>query len=81
MEKSSVSASVLIVRRVLLSCKDIKRLRLKKKPPLITKHKVERLRFAKEKMHWKKKWRRVLFLDEKDSIWTILMGSNIIFMT
>ena len=60
MEKSSVSVSVSLasvsnVRRVLLSCKDIKRLKLKKKPLLTTKHKAERLRFAKERMHWKKK--------------------------
>ena len=84
MEKSSVSvslASVSNVRRVLLSCKDIKRLKLKKKPSLTTKHKAERLRFAKERMHWKKKWRRVLFSNEKDSTWMVLMGSNIIFMT
>ena len=67
MEKSSVSASVSSVRQVLLPCKDIKRLKLKK-ITLITKHKVERLRFAKERMHWKNKWRRVLFSDEKYSI-------------
>ena len=48
MEKCSISASVSSVRRILLSCKNIKRLKLKKKPSLTTKHKVERLRFAKE---------------------------------
>ncbi|XP_043584063.1 uncharacterized protein LOC122568430 [Bombus pyrosoma] len=48
MEKCSVSASVSSVRRVLLSCKNIKRLKLKKELSLTTKHKVERLRFAKE---------------------------------
>ena len=74
MEKSSVSASVSSVRRVLLSCKDIKRLKLKKKPSLTTKHKVERLRFANERIHWKKKWTRVLFSDEKDSTWMFLLG-------
>ena len=46
---SSVSASISSVRRVLLSCKDIKRLKLKKKTSLTTKHKVERLRFAERK--------------------------------
>ena len=46
MEKLSVSASVSRVRRVLLSCKNIKRIKLKKKPLLTTKHKVERLRFG-----------------------------------
>ena len=65
MEKSSVSASGSSVHRVLLSCKDIKRLKLKKKPSLTTKHKVERLRFTKERMHWKKKWKKVLFSEEK----------------
>lgn len=64
-ERSSVSVSVSSVHRVLLSCKNIKRLKLKKKPSLTTKHKVERLRFAKDRVHWKKKWRRVLFSDEK----------------
>ena len=49
MEKSNVSANVSSVRRVLLSCKDIKRLKLKKKTSLTTKHKVERLRFAERK--------------------------------
>ena len=51
MEKCSIRASVSSVRRVLLSCKNIKRLKLKKKPSLTTKHKVERLRFAKERMY------------------------------
>ena len=54
MKQSSVSVSVSSVRRVLLSCKDIKRLQLKKKLSLTTKHKTERLRFAKERMHWKR---------------------------
>ena len=74
MKKSSVSVSVSNVRRVLLSCKDIKRLKLKKKPSLTAKHKAERLRFAKERMHWKKKWRRMVISDEKDSTWMVLMG-------
>ena len=47
MQKPNVSASVSSVRRVLLSCKNIKRLKLKKKPPLTTQHKSERLKFAK----------------------------------
>lgn len=81
MEKSGVSASVSSVRRVLLSCKNIKRLKLKKKPPLTTKHKAERLRFAKDRVHWKKKWRRVLFSDEKNLTWMVLMVFSIIFMT
>ena len=81
MEKSSVSVSISSVRRVQLSCKNIKRLKLKKKPSLTTKHKVEHLCLAKERMHWKKKWRSVLFSDEKYSTWMVLIGSNIIFMT
>ena len=74
MKKSNVSVSVSSVRRVLLSCKDIKRLKLKKKLSLTTKHKTERLRFAKERMHWKKKWRRIVISDEKDSTWMVLVG-------
>ena len=73
MEKSSVSASVSSGHRVLLSCKDVKRLKLKQKPSLTMKHTIERLRCAKERMHWN-------FSDEKDSTWMVLMGSNIIFM-
>ena len=65
MQKSNVSASVSSVRRVLLSCKNIMRLKLKKKPPLTTQHKSELLKFAKERVHWKNKWRKVLFSDEK----------------
>ena len=38
---------------------------MKKKPSSTTEHKVERLHFAKERVHWKKKWRRVLFSNEK----------------
>ena len=45
--------------------KNIKRPKLKKKPSSTTEHKVERLHFAKERVHWKKKWRRVLFSNEK----------------
>ena len=40
MEKCNVSASVSSVRRVLLSCKNIKRLKVRKKPSLTTKHEV-----------------------------------------
>ena len=75
MEKSNVSANVSSVRCVLLSCKDIKRLKLKKKPSLTTKHTIECLRVAKERIHWKKKWRRVLLSDEKYSICMGPMGS------
>ena len=57
LEKSSVSASVSSERRVPLA------LKLKKKASLTTKHKVERLRFAKERMHWKKKWRSALVIS------------------
>ena len=38
-EECSVSASVSSIRRVLLFCENIKRLKLKKKPSLTTKHK------------------------------------------
>ena len=48
MEKFSVSASVSSVCRVLLSCKDIKILKLKKKPSLTTKHKAKRLPLQKK---------------------------------
>ena len=66
MERSSVSVSVSSIRRVLLSCKNIKKPKLKKKPWLTRKHKVERLRFAKGRVHWKKKCRNVLFSDENE---------------
>ena len=36
---------------------------MKKESSLTTKHKLGRLRFAKETVHWKKKRKRVLFSD------------------
>ena len=66
MERSSVSVSVSSIRRVLLSCKNIKKPKLQKKPSLTRKHKVERLRFAKGRVQWKKKCRNVLFSDENE---------------
>ncbi|CAK9810850.1 Transposable element Tc3 transposase [Anthophora plagiata] len=65
MQKVGVNASVSSVRCVLQSCKHIKRLKIKKKPALTPRHKQERLQFAKDRIHWKKKWRKVIFSDEK----------------
>ena len=31
----------------------------------LQQHKQHRLQFAKERIHWKKKWRKVIFSDEK----------------
>ena len=54
MQKAGVNTSISSVRRVLQSCSHIKRLKIKKKPALTPQHK-QRLQFAKERIHWKKK--------------------------
>lgn len=36
-----------------------------RKPPLTKLHKVSRLQSVEEYIHWKKKWRRVIFGNEK----------------
>lgn len=63
--RAGVTADVRSVRRVLQRSKHLQRLKLKQKPPLTTEHKKHRLTFAKDRIHWRSKWKRVIFTDEK----------------
>lgn len=62
---AGVNTNVRNVQRLLHDVKHLKRKKMLKKPPLSKKHKKERLQFAKEHITWKKKWRHVIFSDEK----------------
>lgn len=50
--QAGVNASKSTVRRAILSANHLKRLKLKKKPPLNAERKQKRLEFAKEHMTW-----------------------------
>lgn len=58
-------ASVRTVQRILRNTPHLKRLKIKRKPHLKECHCTERLRFARNKMHWVKEWHKVIFSDEK----------------
>lgn len=69
---AGVTASKSTVRRVINSAQHLKRLKLKKKPPLNALRKNQRLQFAKNHMTWTVQqgtslndWRKVVFSDEK----------------
>jgi hypothetical protein len=53
------------VQQILHSNPNLKYKKAAKKPPLSQQHKDFRLTFAKEHMTWNKKWRNVVFSDEK----------------
>ena len=60
-----IDTNVKDVRRVLKKCKHLVRKKLQKKPWLNEQHKTNRLRFAEKHIHMIKKWRNVIFTDEK----------------
>lgn len=62
---AGVHTNIRNVQRIIKECPHLVRMKLKKKPPLTAQHKSERLKFAQEHIHWRKKWRRVIFSDEK----------------
>lgn len=64
-KEAGISVNIRTVRRIIQSSKQIKRKRLKRKPPLSAQHKEVRLKFARNNIFWKKKWRSVIFSDEK----------------
>ena len=64
-EDSGVSVSRSTVRRIILSSPNIKRMKIKRKPPLTQKNKDQRLVFARNHMDWKLEWQKVIFTDEK----------------
>lgn len=63
--KVNVKASLSTIQRVIRNAPHLKRLKLKKKPPLNVARKEMRLNFAREHMTWKSDWRYVVFTDEK----------------
>nr|XP_043069532.1 uncharacterized protein LOC108120241 isoform X2 [Drosophila bipectinata] len=56
---------LLVDKRIIRSAKHLKRLKIKKKPPLNDARKSARLQFAKAHMTWNKEWKTVIFSDEK----------------
>jgi len=64
-EACGVKASLATVKRIIRSAKHLKRLKIKKKPPLNDVRKASRLRFAQDHMAWKEEWNTVVFSDEK----------------
>lgn len=60
-----LNCSTRTIRRVLHNASYVKFKKLKKKPPLLRRHKMDRLNFAKQSMAWTSKWYSVLFSDEK----------------
>lgn len=63
--EAGVSTNLRNVQRIIRECEHLKRKKLPKKPSLSAKHKLVRLQFAKDHVQWKKKWRKVIFSDEK----------------
>lgn len=64
-EKANVCTHVRNVQRVIQNSKHIVRRKLKRKPVLSARHQAARLKFAQEHMSWVKKWKRVIYSDEK----------------
>ncbi|CAK9809406.1 Transposable element Tc3 transposase [Anthophora quadrimaculata] len=60
-----LGVSVKTVKRVIQKARHLKRKKFAVKPPLKVVHKQRRLDFAVNHLQWKKKWRKVLFTDEK----------------
>lgn len=60
-----VNASEATVRRVIRKAKHLKRLKLKKKPPLTDVRKHARSLFARSHMAWNTEWYQIVFSDEK----------------
>jgi transposase len=64
-EACGIKTNIRNVQRVLQQCKHLQRKKLQRKPPLTEAHKKIRFKFAEKHVHWTKKWRKVLFSDEK----------------
>lgn len=64
-QKVGVNASCSTVLRVINNSSHLKRMKLKKKPPLDERRKMLRLDFSRLHMSWKKEWYHVVFSDEK----------------
>lgn len=64
-QRAGVQTNIKNVRRVLQAAPQIKRKKMKRIPPLSMSHKDKRKKFARDHIHWKDEWRKVLFTDEK----------------
>ena len=60
-----LSASKSTIWRVIKANPNIKSMQKIKKPRLSKQHKLNRMNWTKEHIHWKSEWDRVLFSDEK----------------
>ena len=63
--EAGVHTNMRNVPQIIKGSKHLKTRKLQKKPPLTNRHKVEREAFAEQHIQWKKKWRKVIFSDEK----------------
>lgn len=53
------------VAKILRSLPGVKWKKMKSKPRLTATHKQKRLQFARDHIHWKQEWKKVIFSDEK----------------
>lgn len=64
-QKAGVQTNIKNVRRVINGAAHIKRRKMKRIPPLSNSHKERRKQFARDHIHWKEEWKKILFSDEK----------------
>lgn len=64
-KEAGVKTNVRNIQRLLKTSPIRSRRKLKKKPPLTSKHVDARLQFAQNHMSWTKEWQNVIFSDEK----------------
>ncbi|KAM8702576.1 hypothetical protein ACLKA7_001912 [Drosophila subpalustris] len=64
-EKCDINASLSTVNRIISKAKHLKRLKIKKKPPLNPAERAQRLNFCREHVAWTSQWHSVVFSDEK----------------
>ena len=64
-QEAGVSTHVRNVQRILQKSENIQRRKINRKPPLTKKQIDDRMVFARQHISWRKKWKRVIFSDEK----------------
>lgn len=74
------SVSHITIWRALKSSRNSKYVKLAKKPKLSKDNIAKRMEFSKKYQTWDKEWQKVIFSDEKNSIWMDRMGYIIIGM-
>lgn len=65
LNQCGVKTGIRNVQRLLKRTPTLIRKKLLRKPPLNERNKNARLNFSRNKMNWSKKWRKVIFSDEK----------------